>query len=135
MYREEDLDKYSAQKMDYLKQTNKLLRKLKKEQVEVNRLNSEIANYKKKGEKYTGFEFLAEDQNTGILKSVSRIPMPPVLSDEVAVIETDFGRIVFKFDLDNAPIHASHFKRLSIANYFYCQTFHIVIAGCLIQGG
>ena len=135
VYREVDLEILESQKMDYFKQANKLRRTLKEKQTKVNQLNSEIINYKMKGEKYSGFEYLAEEKNTGILKSVSRIPMPPVSRDEVAVIETDFGRIIFTFDLDNAPTHASNFKRLVYANYYDGTTFHRVISGFMIQGG
>ena len=135
IYQEKDLEKYQSQKMDYLKQTNKLRKTLNKEQAQVTRLSKEISDYKKNGEKYSGHKKLTKEENTEVLKSVSRIPMPPVSSNEVAVIETDFGRIVFTFDLDNAPIHASNFKRLSIAKYFDGTTFHRVISDFMIQGG
>ena len=135
LFREEHKDKFNAQKADYLERANLLLAKLNTEQREVRRLNREITDFKHKSEKYSGYKKLAKDQKTNILKSVSRIPIPPVSSDEVAVIETDFGRIVFTFDLDNAPTHASNFKRLAYAGYYDGTTFHRVISGFMIQGG
>ena len=56
-------------------------------------------------------------------------------SKEVAVIETDFGRIVFEFLPDKAPGHVENFKKLARSGFYNGTTFHRVIPGFMIQGG
>jgi peptidyl-prolyl cis-trans isomerase B (cyclophilin B) len=59
----------------------------------------------------------------------------PKDGEEVAVIETKFGKIVLKFRPDKAPKHVENFKKLA-RNGFYNETiFHRVIPGFMIQGG
>ncbi len=58
-----------------------------------------------------------------------------VTADEVAVIETDFGTIVFEFFPLVAPIHAMNFKKLANFGYYDSTTFHRVVPGFMIQGG
>jgi len=53
---------------------------------------------------------------------------------EVAVIETDFGNIVFKFH-EEAPQHEANFKKLAGEGYYDGCTFHRVIPNFMIQGG
>jgi peptidyl-prolyl cis-trans isomerase B (cyclophilin B) len=54
---------------------------------------------------------------------------------KVAVLETNYGRIVFEFLSDVAPKHSGAFQKL-IADGFYDGTqFHRVIKGRVIQGG
>lgn len=159
VYREEDIEKYNARRAGLLSQAGLVSMKLSRKRSNINKIKFEIDSYNEKIAKYSSLENgvkpnlddkispvsgvnnytldykLTEDEKTVLLKSVSRIPMPPVSRDEVAVIETDFGRIVFTFDLDNAPIHASNFKRLVYVNYYNGTTFHRVISGFMIQGG
>jgi peptidyl-prolyl cis-trans isomerase B (cyclophilin B) len=54
---------------------------------------------------------------------------------EVAVIETRHGKIVFKFFPDKAPKHVESFKKLARAGFYDSTTFHRVIPGFMIQGG
>ena len=59
----------------------------------------------------------------------------PQSGDEVAVLETNFGRIVVGFLQDKAPRHVEAFKKL-VRDGFYDHTlFHRVIPGFMIQGG
>ncbi|MDO9548363.1 MAG: peptidylprolyl isomerase, partial [Candidatus Marinimicrobia bacterium] len=66
---------------------------------------------------------------------VKSLPDEVVSPSEVAVIETDFGEIVFEFFPYVAPIHAMNFKKLITAGYFDSTTFHRIIPGFVIQGG
>jgi cyclophilin family peptidyl-prolyl cis-trans isomerase len=56
-------------------------------------------------------------------------------SKEVAVIETDFGKIVFEFLPDVAPKHVANFKKLANSGFYNGTAFHRVIPGFMIQGG
>jgi len=55
--------------------------------------------------------------------------------NEVAVIETEFGRIVFEFFSDVAPNHVKNFKKLAKTGFYDGMTFHRVIPSFMIQGG
>ncbi len=63
------------------------------------------------------------------------MPLEPVAANEVAVLETNLGKMVVQFFPDKAPQHSSAFKRLVKAGYYTCTTFHRVIKGFMIQGG
>ncbi len=54
---------------------------------------------------------------------------------EVAVIETDFGKIILKFYDADAPKHAANFRKLATQGYYNGTTFHRVIPNFMIQGG
>lgn len=54
---------------------------------------------------------------------------------ELAVIETEFGRVIIRFYEDLAPRHVESFKILALEGYFDGTTFHRVIPGFVIQGG
>ncbi len=56
-------------------------------------------------------------------------------SEELAVIETEFGRIVIRFFAEEAPKHVESFKILAKDGYFDGTTFHRVVPGFVIQGG
>lgn len=61
-----------------------------------------------------------------------RNPQP---GEEVAVLETNHGRIVLGFLPEKAPKHVAAFKKL-VTDGFYDETrFHRVIPGFMIQGG
>jgi len=66
-------------------------------------------------------------------------PMTPTsqteLADEVAVIDTRFGKIVLEFFPDVAPNHVASFKKLARSGFYDGCTFHRVIPGFMIQGG
>jgi len=70
-----------------------------------------------------------------IKNRVKSLPDEVVSPSEVAVIETDYGTIIFEFFPYVAPIHAMNFKKLTKAGYFDSTTFHRVIPGFMIQGG
>ena len=69
------------------------------------------------------------------ISAVRSLPAEPVAADEVAVIETSMGRIVFKFFPDVAPNHCANFKKLANFGFYDGTTFHRVIPGFMIQGG
>lgn len=80
-------------------------------------------------------ETLTQEQIKLIMEEVSALGTPTIEADEVAVIETKFGRIVIEFDIENAPVHAANFKKLAQAGYYDGITFHRIIPGFMIQGG
>lgn len=54
---------------------------------------------------------------------------------EVAVIDSTMGKIVFKFYPDVAPNHVENFKKLARSGFYDGTYFHRVIPGFMIQGG
>ena len=56
-------------------------------------------------------------------------------NDEVAVLETKYGRIVYEFMPDVAPKHVARFKEMIRDGDFDGTKFHRVIKGKIIQGG
>ena len=56
-------------------------------------------------------------------------------TDQVAVIETKFGRIVFEFYEKDAPKTVANFIKLAKEGFYNGTTFHRVIPGFMIQGG
>lgn len=59
----------------------------------------------------------------------------PITGDEVAVLQTNHGRIVLGFLPDKAPGHVENFKKLSRDGFYNGLKFHRVIPGFMIQGG
>lgn len=59
----------------------------------------------------------------------------PGANDEVAVIETKFGRIVIEFFEKDAPKTTANFKKLAKEGFYDGTTFHRVIPNFMIQGG
>ncbi len=55
--------------------------------------------------------------------------------DEVAVLTTNYGRIVLRFLPDKAPNHVNNFKELTAKGFYDGTRFHRVIPGFMIQGG
>lgn len=55
--------------------------------------------------------------------------------DNIAVIQTNHGRIVVKFFPDHAPGHAENFQKLATEGFYDGVRFHRVIPGFMIQGG
>jgi len=78
---------------------------------------------------------LSGKQIEQIREKVKSLPDEVVTPEEVAVIETEYGMIVFEFFPYVAPLHAMNFKKLATAGYFDSTTFHRVIPGFVIQGG
>ncbi|MCS7048273.1 MAG: peptidylprolyl isomerase [Verrucomicrobiae bacterium] len=56
-------------------------------------------------------------------------------NDEVAVIETKFGKIILEFFADDAPKTVANFKKLAREGFYDGTTFHRVIPDFMIQGG
>lgn len=59
----------------------------------------------------------------------------PKNGEEVAVMETNMGRIVLMFFPDKAPNHVENFKKLAKKGFYDGTKFHRVIPGFMIQGG
>ena len=56
--------------------------------------------------------------------------------DEVAVLDTDYGRMVFEFYPKEAPNHVVNFKKLTKDHFFDGTAFHRIDLGSgVIQGG
>jgi cyclophilin family peptidyl-prolyl cis-trans isomerase len=55
--------------------------------------------------------------------------------DEVAILQTNLGRIVVRFFPDVAPGHVQNFKDLAAKGFYDGTKFHRVIPGFMIQGG
>jgi peptidyl-prolyl cis-trans isomerase B (cyclophilin B) len=62
-------------------------------------------------------------------------PPPLAPGEEVAVIETDFGKIKLRFFPDVAPKHVENFKKLAREGFYNGLAFHRVIPNFIIQGG
>ena len=61
---------------------------------------------------------LSGKQIEQIRGKVKSLPDEVVTPEEVAVIETEYGMIVFEFFPYVAPLHAMNFKKLATAGYF-----------------
>jgi len=59
----------------------------------------------------------------------------PVLDDEVAVFETDYGNFKIALYPDVAPRHVENFKKLINAKFYDGLGFHRVLPDFIIQGG
>ncbi|MDQ7065190.1 MAG: peptidylprolyl isomerase [candidate division KSB1 bacterium] len=100
-------------------------------------------NEQKSGEKAAGAQkssaperkLLTAEEIQAKIAEVKNAPDEPVQDDEVAVIETSMGTIVFQFYPDVAPKHCANFKKLANHGYYDNTLFHRVITGYLIQGG
>src|SRR4029450_1537647 len=55
--------------------------------------------------------------------------------DEVAVLETNYGRIVYEFLPEYAPKHTAAFKQMLADGFFDGTKFHRIIKGKIVQGG
>jgi peptidyl-prolyl cis-trans isomerase B (cyclophilin B) len=62
-------------------------------------------------------------------------PVKPTEKQDVAVIKTTLGTIVFEFLPDVAPKMVANFKDLAKSGFYDGTTFHRVIPGFMIQGG
>lgn len=62
-------------------------------------------------------------------------PNPAVVDNEVAVIETDYGKIKIRFYPDVAPRHVENFKKLVREKFYDGVAFHRVLPENIIQGG
>ncbi len=78
---------------------------------------------------------LSKEQAEALLEKVDRLSLEQVEQNEVAVLVTNYGKMVFEFFPQKAPQHCASFKRLVRAGYFNGVTFHRIIKGFMIQGG
>jgi cyclophilin family peptidyl-prolyl cis-trans isomerase len=73
------------------------------------------------------------------LNSISCVKVDPGSPDEVAVLETSYGRIVIEFFPDEAPRHVANFKNLAREGFFDGTKIHRVVkekgVPVAIQGG
>ena len=58
-----------------------------------------------------------------------------VSAQEIAVIETKFGKIEVQFFKDKAPGHVKNFKDLAKKGFYDGTIFHRVIPSFMVQGG
>ncbi len=65
----------------------------------------------------------------------TRISDVKPVGDEVAVIQTPKGTIVFEFFFDDAPNHVASFIELADKGFYDGTTFHRVEPNFVIQGG
>lgn len=56
-------------------------------------------------------------------------------SNEVAVIETKFGKMVIEFYDKDAPKTVANYKKLAKEGFYNGTAFHRIIQGFMIQGG
>jgi peptidyl-prolyl cis-trans isomerase B (cyclophilin B) len=56
-------------------------------------------------------------------------------TDQVAVVETKFGKMVIEFYDKDAPKTAANFKKLAKDSFYDGTAFHRIMAGFMIQGG
>jgi cyclophilin family peptidyl-prolyl cis-trans isomerase len=59
----------------------------------------------------------------------------PQKKEQVAVIETDLGKIVFRFYFSDAPRHCENFINLAKSGFYNNLIFHRVVHGFVIQSG
>ena len=72
---------------------------------------------------------------SGLFSSPSQQQTVKQTSQEVAVIETNMGTIVFKFHPEVAPKTVENFKKLANSGFYNGTHFHRVIPDFMIQGG
>lgn len=75
------------------------------------------------------------DSATSTQAPVESLKEQPADGDEVAVLETDKGRIVLMFYPEKAPKHVENFKTLVKSGFYNGTRFHRCIPGFMIQGG
>ncbi|HKQ76190.1 MAG TPA: peptidylprolyl isomerase [Blastocatellia bacterium] len=83
-------------------------------------------------------ENTAGNNNSSSTSSTMPTPKPagpPVLDDEVAVFETDYGNFKIALYPDVAPRHVENFKKLINEKFYDGLGFHRVLPDFIIQGG
>jgi peptidyl-prolyl cis-trans isomerase B (cyclophilin B) len=65
----------------------------------------------------------------------AELPTTPKDGEEVAVMETDLGRIVLMFYPQKAPLHVENFKTLAKKGFYDGTRFHRTIPNFMVQGG
>lgn len=78
---------------------------------------------------------LSEQEINDIINKVKDLPLAPVESGEIAILETSLGTMKVEFLTDKAPNTCANFKKLANAGFYDGTYFHRVIPGFMIQGG
>jgi peptidyl-prolyl cis-trans isomerase B (cyclophilin B) len=68
-------------------------------------------------------------------KADSKDEKNPASKNEVAVMKTSMGEMVFEFWPDVAPKTVQNFKTLALKGFYDGTSFHRIIKGFMIQGG
>lgn len=76
-----------------------------------------------------------EKPSAGLDSTAAPGATAPKAGDQVAVIDTNLGRIVLKFFPDKAPGHVANFIKLAKKGFYDGTKFHRVIPTFMIQGG
>ncbi len=63
------------------------------------------------------------------------IPLPAPTTEEVCVLKTNMGTMVFRFFEEDAPLTSAHFKKLVREGFYDGKPFYRVVKGHVIQGG
>lgn len=63
------------------------------------------------------------------------IPLPAAATEEVCVLKTNMGTMVFRFFAEDAPLTSAHFKKLVREGFYNGKPFYRVVKGHVIQGG
>lgn len=82
-------------------------------------------------------ERVQREPKTGPVDTSTAAPgaVMPAEGDEIAVLITNYGRIVVKFFPDEAPGTVENFKKLINEEFYNGVRFHRVIPNFMIQGG
>jgi len=72
---------------------------------------------------------------SGLFSSPKQQQTTKQSSEEVAVIETNMGTIIFRFHPEVAPKTVENFKKIANSGFYNGTHFHRVIPGFMIQGG
>ncbi|HEY7182187.1 MAG TPA: peptidylprolyl isomerase [Blastocatellia bacterium] len=75
------------------------------------------------------------ENNSASAMPTPKVAGPPVLDDEVAVFDTDYGTFKIALYPDVAPRHVENFKKLIREKFYDGLGFHRVIPDFIIQGG
>lgn len=85
------------------------------------------------------FLYCSQKQNTAQSVAESQTEETPEETEEntneIAWIDTKFGKIKIQFFYELAPKHIASFKKLAKKGFYNQTTFHRVIPGFMIQGG
>ena len=82
-----------------------------------------------------GDAFAASSTKATKGKPDAAAPAAAKTGEDVAVLKTSMGTIVFRFFEKDAPKHVANFKKLASSGFYDGTTFHRVIPGFMIQGG
>lgn len=70
-----------------------------------------------------------------LLAAETPAPAAAPAREEVCVLETNMGTMVFRFFEEDAPLTSAHFKKLVREGFYNDKPFYRVVKGHVIQGG